>query len=81
MKNTQTFTSTISPNLIGWLNEYAKKTNKTRRDILEDAIVRYKKDVKRKAMADGFRRAVADTNMDEMTEWGMEDYVRITKKS
>jgi predicted transcriptional regulator len=81
MKNTDTFTSTISPELLRWLNKRAKQAKQTRRELLEDALVRYRKDVQRKNMRDGFKRAAADTSTLELAEWGMNDYSRIVKNS
>lgn len=81
MKNTKTFTSTISPELLGWLNKYSKQMKQTRRNLLEDAIVRYRKDIQRKQMREGFKRAAADASVIEFAEWGMDDYSRIVKRS
>lgn len=80
MKNTKVFTSTISPELLGWLNKYSTQTKQTRRELLEDAITRYRKDVQNKNMKEGFKRAAADASMSEFAEWGMEDYSNIVKR-
>jgi len=81
VKNTKTFTSTISPELLGWLNEYSKQTKQTRRELLEDAIIRYRRDIKRKEMKKGFKRILADVSVVEFAEWGMDDYSNIVKRS
>lgn len=79
MKNTKVFTSTISPELLGWLNKYSTQTKQTRRELLEDAITLYRKDVKNRNIRKGFKRAAADAAMSEFAEWGMDDYSRIVK--
>lgn len=79
MKTTQVFTSTISPEVIDWVNAYAKKVKRTRREVLEEALLRYKKEVKQKQMRDGFKRAALDSGTLEFAEWGMDDYSDIVK--
>ena len=79
MKTTQVFTSTISPEIIDWVNAYAKKVKRTRREVLEEALLRYKKEVKQKQMRDGFKRAALDSDTLEFAEWGMDDYSDIVK--
>lgn len=79
MKTTKTFTSTISPNIIAWLDTQARARKTTRRAILEEAVERYKKDIDRKTMSEGFLRAAEDPDMLELAEWGMDDYQTLIK--
>lgn len=67
---TQTYTSTISPTLLSWVDEEARHQKKTRRDILERALIQYK----RERMKEGFQKAARDPDIIEMTEWGMDEY-------
>ena len=71
---TATFTSTISPQLLNWMKEYADQTNQTRRAILENALTQYKKEEIRQKMRADFKRAAADKETIDLSEWGMEDY-------
>ncbi len=68
--NTVSFTSTISPELIAWLDMEAKRQKRTRRDLLEEALIA----LKRTKMREGFARAAKDKDIVEMAEWGMDDY-------
>jgi predicted transcriptional regulator len=70
---TTTFTSTISPALISWLDAQAKREKRTRRHVLEEAITAFK----RTTMREGFARAAKDKDVIEMAEWGMDEYSRM----
>ena len=79
MKTTTTFTSTMSPELMQWVDNLAKNKKRTRRAVLEEAIRRYKRDLAREYLEEGFKRVANDPDIREMAEWGMEDYVRMLK--
>lgn len=79
MKTTTTFTSTISPELIQWMDSIAKAKKHTRRAVLEEAIKRYKRDVAREYLEEGFKRAANDPDVVEMAEWGMGEYAKMLK--
>ena len=74
---TATFTSTISPQLLNWMKEYSQKTNQTRRTILENALTQYKEEEIRQKMRADFKRASADKETVDLSEWGMDDYNKI----
>ena len=74
---TATFTSTISPDLIAWVDKRARAEKRTRRAVLEDALQRYQKEVVRNNLREGFLRAAQDPDMIELAEWGMKDYAKI----
>ncbi len=80
MKTVITFTSTLSARLFDWVSDYAKERKVTKRKILEEALQRCRREVKREAMAAGFRRAAKDPEIFAMAEWGMEDYFEQLKK-
>ena len=73
---TITFTSTIAPDLITWVDKRARAEKKTRRAVLEEAVRRYQKTVVRENLKEGFARAAHDSDMFELAEWGMDDYAR-----
>ena len=67
---TKTFTSTISPAILSWVDSEARNQNKTRREIFERALLNYKQD----RMREGFLRAAIDPDIVELAEWGMPEY-------
>lgn len=73
---TTTFTSTISPALINWLDAEAKKEKRTRRDMLEEALITFK----RAKMREGFLRASKDKDIIDTAEWGMDEYSKMLLK-
>jgi predicted transcriptional regulator len=77
MKTTASFTSTISPELIGWVDERAHTEKRTRRAVLEAAIRSYQRDAIKSSLKAGFERAARDTEMLELVEWGMSDYKQL----
>lgn len=77
MKTTATFTSTISPELIAWVDKRARSQKRTRRTILEEAIRSYQRDAVRNVLGEGFERAAKDTDMLELAEWGISDYHKL----
>ena len=81
MKTTATFTSTISPEVIRWVDKMARTTKRTRRAILEEAIGRYQRDLTRDFLKEGFERAALDPDVLELAEWGMDDYGRLTGRA
>lgn len=77
MKTTASFTSTISPELIAWVDERARSQKRTRRVVLEEAIRSYQRDAIKDLLKEGFERAAHDADMLELVEWGMDDYKRL----
>ena len=74
------FTSTISPKLIEWVDKRARSQKRTRRVILEEAIKSYQRDAVRSVLREGFERAARDADMLELVEWGMDDYKRLVSR-
>jgi predicted transcriptional regulator len=81
MKTTATFTSTISPELIAWVDMRAKTQKQTRRAVLEEAIKNYQRDATKKRLAEGFARAAHDADIIELSEWGFGDYTHLTGRT
>ena len=77
--NTTTFTSTINPDALAWATEYAEQANKTRREVLEEAIETYRKLKTKSLLKESFTRIAQDMDSVEMAEWGMDDYVTVVK--
>jgi len=74
---TATFTSTISPKLLTWVTKHASVTNRTRRVILEEALMKYREEEIRQQMREDFTRAAKDEQTLDFSEWGMEDFQTI----
>jgi predicted transcriptional regulator len=74
MKTTTSFTSTISPELISWVDRRARIQKRTRRVILEEAIKSYQREAAKDILREGFARAALDPDMIELAEWGMDKY-------
>lgn len=79
MKTTMTFTSTMSPELMQWVDSIAKAKKRTRRAVLEEAIKRYKRALAREYLEEGFKKFANDPDIIEMAEWGMKDYAQLLK--
>ena len=77
MKTTASFTSTISPELIAWLDKRARVEKRTRRAVLEEAVKSYQRDSMKSSLKEGFERAALDADILELVEWGMDDYRKI----
>ena len=77
MKTIATFTSTIAPEVIAWVDKVARDKKKTRRAILEEAVAAYKRDLTRVSLIEGFKRAAGDPEMLELAEMGVGDYARM----
>ncbi len=80
MKTTASFTSTISPELIAWVDRSARTQKRTRRSVLEEALKRYQRDTMKNILKEGFARAARDADILEMVEWGMDDYQRLVSR-
>ena len=81
MKTTASFTSTISPKLIAWVDKRARTQKRTRRVILEEAIKSYQRDAMKTVLKEGFARAAHDADMLELVEWGMNDYQQVVGRA
>lgn len=76
---TATFTSTIAPELIKWIDERARAKKRTRRAILEEAVRQYQRETMSRSLKEGFARAALDKELTELAEWGMTDYSDIVR--
>jgi len=81
MKTTASFTSTISPELIAWVDKRARSQKRTRRAVLEEALKNYQRDAMKNVLKEGFARAARDADILELAEWGMDDYKRLVDRA
>lgn len=68
-----TFTNTLSSDLMSEVEKYKKQTGLTKKSVFEKALIFIEE--KRKKMAEGFKRAKKDPEIQEMVEWGLKDYL------
>ena len=73
---TAVFTSTIAPGLNRWIDAQAKREKCTRREVLEEALIAFK----RAKMREGFLRVAKDADIVEMAEWGLDEYSRMLER-
>lgn len=75
MKSTITFTTNMSGNLMQWLEGYISKKKTTKRAVIEEALKALQKEEKQKELAKSFKRAAKDTEILQMAEEGLGDYL------
>ena len=75
MKSAIVFTSTLSPQLMNWLNDYSQKIKTTKKAVIEEALRLFQKEMKKRQMAESFKKASQDLEIRQMTEEGMDDYL------
>lgn len=80
MKNTATYTSTLSTTTMIALSDYSKKLKMPKNKIIEMALVNYLAELKKQEYIRSFQRANQDKEMLEMAEEGMDDYLEILNK-
>lgn len=74
MKNI-TFTNNLSVDLMNEVEKYKKQTGLTKKDVFEKALKKFFLEEKKRKMAEGFRKAKKDKEIQEMAEWGLKDYL------
>jgi metal-responsive CopG/Arc/MetJ family transcriptional regulator len=72
--NTPVITTTISAPLLAWLNERAKETKQTRREVLEEALEKYRKEIRRAELRADLLLEAQDPEVMAIAEEGMGDY-------
>jgi hypothetical protein len=77
MKNTATYTSTLSTDMMLTLSDYSKKLKMPKNKIIEMALVNYLAELKKQEYINSFQRANQDKEMLEIAEEGMEDYLKM----
>jgi|GEM_PF-906326 len=75
MKSVITFTSTLSPRLMDWLDHYAEKEGVTKRFVIETSLKLYQAQQKKKELAQMFTELSQDEETLILAEAGMGDYL------
>ena len=71
-----TFTNNLSADIMQWMEKYSASQKVTRRAVLEKALTEFRTSVRRKEYADSFKRARLDTDIKDMAEYGLDDYLK-----
>ncbi len=69
------FTNTLSLDLMSEIEKYKTQKGLTKREIFETALRKFFIDEKKKMMAKSFKKAKNDYEIQEMSEWGLKDYL------
>jgi hypothetical protein len=74
---TPVITTTISPSLLNWLNVRTKETKQTRREVLEEALERYQKEIRRAQLREALILEEQDPETHILAEAGIADYANM----
>lgn len=69
-----TYTSTLSPQLMIWLDAYAAQAGMSKKAVIEEALTRYQIQIKKEKMIQMFKEASGDPEMLDLAESGLGDY-------
>lgn len=68
------FTTTFPLKLLQWLDETSKQLGVPKKEIIEQALEKWKKDFIRQEIRKSYRKVKKDPEMKFFAEAGMEDY-------
>ncbi len=71
---THVLTTTISHDMALWLDQTSLRYKRTKRDILETALRRFREENTKNSLRDSFIRAAGDRDILDMTEAGADDF-------
>lgn len=74
MSKAVVFTNKMSLNLMNWLQEHSEKTKKSKREILETALNKYRHETIQKDLTEDFKRAKKDKEMMALADEGLNEY-------
>ena len=80
MEKQITFTSTLPEKIISQLNQYAETLKTKKNKIIEQALLKYFEENRRKEFVKSYKRANDDDEMMMMAEEGLEDYLKLLDK-
>lgn len=70
-----TFISSLPEKTMDQLSEMAKKLEKPKNQVINDALTKYFFELERQQFIDSFERVAGDEDMKDLAEMGLEDYV------
>ena len=74
------YTSTLPIELKEELDLYATKHKTSKNKIIEKVLKKFLTEERKKAYAETFKKASSDSEMIEMADWGLEDYLNQLKE-
>ena len=80
MSKSQNYTSSLPADLLDKVEEYAVKFKIPKNKIIEKSLRAYFENIKRAEYVKSFRRAAEDSEMTDMSEEGLEDYLKILEE-
>ncbi len=80
MNTSVTYTSTLSPKLMTWLDEHAATEGLSKKNIIEAALNLYRIQEKKKELAQMFTELSQEEETLTLAESGLGDYVEQLKK-
>ncbi|HYV93222.1 MAG TPA: hypothetical protein VE978_15720 [Chitinophagales bacterium] len=75
--NKVTYTSTLSTALMKQLSHYAAHFKVQKKIIIETALKKHFEELRRKELAESFKRVAKDREMKELAEDGLGDYLKM----
>ena len=69
-----TYTSKMDEQIMQELSISAKKLNKHKKDIIEEALKKYFTELRRQEYVESFKRANKDEELKELANFGLKDY-------
>ena len=79
-RKTITYTSTLPNVVMEEIVEYAKKKGVSKNKVIEIAVKKLLEDEIKNELRESFTKIADDPAIDEMAEWGMDDYAQQLKK-
>lgn len=80
MSKSLNYTSSLPVDLLAKVEEYAVKFKIPKNKIIEKSLRAYFENIKRAEYVKSFRRAAEDSEMTDMAEEGLEDYLKILEE-
>jgi len=77
MSKSLNYTSSLPADLLGMVEEYAAKFKVPKNKIIEKSLRAYFENLKRAEYVKSFRKAAQDSEIVNMAEEGLEDYLKI----
>jgi len=77
---TQNFTTTLAIPIINWLSKTAKSEGKSRRGIIEEALILWSKKQNQKKLRQSALRMKNDQELKEFSNLGITEWEKMTQK-
>ncbi|PCI25682.1 hypothetical protein COB57_00485 [Candidatus Peregrinibacteria bacterium] len=73
MNTSIVYTSSMKKPLFQWVKKTSQQRHTSKKQIIEEALSLYKKEIKKKQLEETFKRAAQDYEIINMAEEGIED--------